>query len=453
MFSGLLDSLRIKSRHDLIYLFLFALFLRSIYFALMLTQLGFPGLLEASPDCINYISIAKGFPSILIQPDRMLYTFGAGYGFFLAVFFFIFGLSGVPVIIAQIILSSLSCVMLYKLARMLTGSYAVSMIAGVLAAISYTSISLSNVLLSDNVYFFFFLLSLILYLRALEKNNTGDFVFSGLLVGYCILTRSIGQFWIFTMIIIAAGAYLHKKKVDKQLSLTFWRYFRRPLISIALATGIVLIWIIRNWIVVGVPITSAASVIGAAKVASLTIERLENRPWGDVIGEWLAEFEETEGRPSATLEDSYVAFKRGIIKVVAAHPWEVTKTYLQFVWANIHDLNYLPRGHFPDYKGYAMYIEYKILKRFRVDSLLLILSLIGFIILIFRRQYYVALILGLVFFYYGLLGGFGPWQGSRYFYPGQISWAILCAISMVTIVQFVIKSCRSVLARKQSRAV
>ena len=88
-----------------------------------------------------------------------------------------------------------------------------------------------------------------------------------------------------------------------------------------------------------------------------------------------------------------------------------------------------------------------------MSNLSLILSLIGFIVLLFRRQYYVALILGLIFLYYGLLGGFGPWQGSRYFYPGQISWAILCSISLVTIVQFVIKSFKAILAKKQYHAI
>ena len=250
----------IEIRHDLIYLFLFAFFLRSIYFALMLTQIGSAGLFEVAPDCINYVNIARGFPSILFQPDRMLYTFGPGYGFFLSVFFLIFGQSGIPVLITQIILSSLSCVMMYKVARMLSGSYAVSIIAGIIAALSYTSISLSNIMLSDTVYFFFFLLSLILYLRALEKNNATDFVLSGLLVGYCILTRSIGQLWIIAMIVIAVAAYLHKKATDKQLLITFRRYFKGPLISIVIATGIVLLWIVRNWIIVGVPITASAAV-------------------------------------------------------------------------------------------------------------------------------------------------------------------------------------------------
>jgi 4-amino-4-deoxy-L-arabinose transferase-like glycosyltransferase len=454
MYSGLIDSLKkIKIRHDLIYLFLFALFLRSLYFALVLTQQGFAGLLTVTPDCINYVSVAKGMPSVIFKPDLMLYTFGPGYGFFLAVFFFIFGPSGVPVIIVQIILGSLSCLLMYKLARMLTGSYAVAMTAGILAAVSYTSISLASLILSDSLYFFLFLLSLILYLRALEKEDTKDFVLSGLLVGYCILTRSIGQFWIIVMIIIAIGAYLHKRKGAKQLPVTFWRYIKRPLISVALAAGILLIWIIRNWIVMGVPVASGASGLGPSKIAALTVERLEKRPWKEVISGWIAEFEAEEGHKKKTMGDNNEAIRRGITKVIEAHPWEVTKTYLQFLWANIHDLNYFPRSHFPDYKGYAMFVEYKILRRYYIDSLLLILSLIGMIILIFRRQYYVALILGLTFAYYGLLGGLAPWQGSRIFYPGQIGWAILNAISIVAIVRFIVKWYKSVFEKKQSHAV
>jgi len=448
MFQGLVDILKnIKIRHDLIYLFLFALFLRSIYFILVLTQLGVSGLLEATPDCVNYVHIAQGFPSILFQPDRMLYTFGPGYGLFLAPFFLIFGISGVPVIIFQIILSSLSCLMIYKLARMLRCTYIVSMTAGILAAISYTAISLSSLLLSGNVYFFFFLLSLILFLRAMEKDSARDYVLSGLIMGYCILTRSIGQFWIVAMIIIAAGTYLHRKKIDKQMSLTFWRYLKRPLISIILTSGIVLIWVIRNWIVVGVPITSAAAIVGTAKLTSLTIERLEDRPWGEIIGDWHKDFEETHGYPTQTLADSYQAYKTGILNIIAEHPGEVFKTYMKFTWANIHDLNYLPRNHFPDYKRYAVFIEYKILKRFYIDSLILILSLAGCIILLIRRQYYIATILSLIFIYYGLLGGFAPWQGSRLFYPGQIGWSILCSVSMVAILRFVSKRCKLLLGK------
>jgi len=454
MFSDIVESLKgARFRHDLLYLFLFALFLRSIYFVIMLTQIGSADLLSISPDCKNYVLIANGFPSILVQPDNMLYTFGPGYGFFIATSFFIFGQSGIPVIIMQILLSSLSCLLIYKLGKMLTGSYAVSLTAGIIAAVSYTSISLSNIILSDSVYFFFFLLSLILFLHALKKDNTNYFMLSGLLVGYSVLTRSIGQFWIIAMIAIAVAAYMQKKPTEKQLLLTFRRYFKRPLIGIAIAVGIVLFWVLRNWIVIGVPNTTSSSIGGVGKVAAITMERVKKNKMSEVNTKKYEHSEESEKHAPENIKDKNQTYPTEIREILFSYPSEFMKTYLQLVWGNVRDINYIPRIHFPDYKDTVMKFEYRFLKRFQINYMPLILSLIGLTILIFRHQYYAAFVLGLTFFYYVVLVGFGRWQGSRLFYPAQISWAVLSGISLVALVQLAGRALRSISGRKQSRVV
>ena len=59
----------------------------------------------------------------------------------------------------------------------------------------------------------------------------------------------------------------------------------------------------------------------------------------------------------------------------------------------------------------------------------------------------VAVIIGGLYAYYAVMIGFFRWQGSRYFFPGQIAWSILIAIVLVFAAGYVISGIRYLMAR------
>jgi len=148
---------QLLTRRDLWLLFLLAIALRFTMLLLSLQQIGAEKLLETSPDTINYVNAAKGILEGTAYYEKAILGFGPGYASFLALNFIIFGFGSTPVIVVQILLSGIACLMIYRLSMVLTRSYATSFIAALLAATSYTSISLSCLLLSDSLFYFLFL--------------------------------------------------------------------------------------------------------------------------------------------------------------------------------------------------------------------------------------------------------------------------------------------------------
>jgi hypothetical protein len=61
----------------------------------------------------------------------------------------------------------------------------------------------------------------------------------------------------------------------------------------------------------------------------------------------------------------------------------------------------------------------------------LILALVGTGILLVRRRIHLAMTVVVICMYYGFAGAFALDQGARIFYPAQIGWAILVAVTLV----------------------
>ena len=169
-------------------IFLLAAGLRFLLLDESISQIGAAKLLETPPDTNLYVNMAKDLLAGTRYFENGFFYFGFGYAVFLAFFFVIFGVKALPVLITQILLSSLACVMLYRLAMSLTKSRAVGVLTGILAAVSYTSISLACLALSDSIFFFVFLCGLVTYIKGLETGRWRYFIVTGFLVGAAVLT-------------------------------------------------------------------------------------------------------------------------------------------------------------------------------------------------------------------------------------------------------------------------
>lgn len=427
----------LMTRRDMVILFLLAVGLRLLLLIVSVDQIGTEKFLSTSPDTVNYVKMAVSLVKGTFTNEKGFFIFGPSYACFLVPFFFLFGVYAMPVILFQIVLSGVACILIFKFAMLLTRSYAVSMIAGLLAATSYTSISLSCVLLSDSSYFFFFLIGLVLFLKGLIDGGWKYFVLSGILTGFAILCRSIGQFWPLMMIIVALTVHFtaRKESLDKP-PLSFKRRMTGMLICIGIIVLLVSSWMIRNYFIHGIPTLAYTSSGGPANVAALTLSRLEDRPVKEIREGWLKQYQAENKIEKWTRENG---FRMNLVqsrRALRDHPWEMLKTYLGLVWINLNEINHFHRILLPKYNPNTVPWGHKIRDK-GWNKINFYLSMAGLLILLAARRFRAFIILGAVYFYYASMIGFTQWQGSRLFFPGQIAWAILIAVVLVSIYRLI----------------
>jgi len=422
-------------RGDLLAILILALLLRLTLLAASNDQVGTAKVLEDCWDCRAYINAALYLEGQAAGAGHYLFYYGPGYPYFLALINIFFNSHPVPLLVFNIALSALSCLLIYSLAIRLTESYPLAVIAALLSAISYTSIMLSCVIMSDTFYFFIFLSGLIIYLKGLSDWRWRWFILSGFLVGAAILTRSIGQFWPLVMIIIAA-VYIrgHRKSGP-----TPPRAISNMLVKVSVAVMIPIIilsaWMVRNYQVHGVFALAITSANGPASLAAQTIERLEGTPANQTMTGWVEEYKGATGRSSLALGEVFRVYSTRGWETLDTLKWEAAKTYFMILWENLNSINFLHRLLVPRC-GYFMFPVEIFIGDHYLNCLCFVLSMLGFLILLLRRKFQTALVLACVYGYYASMLGFYRWQYSRHFLPGQIAWAILIAIVIVSAGQF-----------------
>ncbi|MCK5126905.1 MAG: glycosyltransferase family 39 protein [candidate division Zixibacteria bacterium] len=429
------------SRHDLQYLFLFAFIFRFGYMMLMLGQVTSAEMLELAPDTIRYVNIGKGLISWEIIDEGAIAIFGPGYGVFLGTIFLFTGVTAIPVLLIQIIMSSLSCGLIYKFGKELTGSKAIGLIAGYLAAVSFTSISLANILLSDTLFFFLFIAGNLLFLRSFNSGKWSQIIASGVIIGCAILTRAIGQFWPVVMLVLPIffiPVFDRKERLIIRARL-YGKYAVAALISLLLMT----VWISRNYYYYDQPVFTLASAGGPANVAAITWAELENKTSGEIKSEWYKEYASSTGKDISLLINQYQLYSEKTQECLQEHPLGMLKTYWNLVWDNVTAVNELYRAQLPLYKFSIMNTMYW----YRGESYNLahiVFSIIGMIILVLTQRWRVLVFLGVIFFYFAVLIGFTQWQGSRLFYPALLAEVVLFATAIVFIWQ-ILKSVRKLI--------
>ena len=425
------------SIHRPTYIFITALFIRMVYLLLVVNQIGFDGLMTALPDTINYLKVADDFLNGTNYGENYILIFGPGYASFLAAILFISGKTSILIVLIQVVLSSLSCVLIYNLALRLTDSSKTALIASILAILSGTSISLSVVVLSDTLYFFMFLLGLSLYIKALEKTYWRLFICSGILIGSAILIRSIGQLFPLAMFIFALPFICKKATFGSGIRIHFNKNLTIKVISgICIVLLIQGVWIVRNYKVHDIAILTSAGHGGIGNVAAFALEKIEGRNYREIRDEWHIMYKDQHNLKVLSPKESRNIDTAESKKIIKEHPWEVLGAYFSLTWENLMAVNTLNRILFPELKAEMIKFEY-FWRKEPVKHSCFILSMIGLITLLCKRKYKIALILGIVYFYCASTIGFTRWQGSRLFFPGQIAWSILIGYLSATTINFI----------------
>lgn len=413
-----------KWRWDLVGLFCLALFTRA---AMLWTAVGFSGLgsfFSATPDTVNYMRAARALLAHSDSAENILFMFGPGFPAYLSALLRVFGESPLPILLAQIILSSVTCLLVYRLCRQILEDYTVSIVAGMIAALSLTSVSLSCVILSDTLYLLLFLLSLVLYFDALRRGSWIRFITSGLLLGIAVLTRTIGQFWPIPLLIITA-LLLRSNSVDGRLSASEKRKrMVQAIICVSISLAIMFSWAARNYRVHGIPTLAMTSAGGPANVAALTLEAQTGVPYREIGDTWYKEKVAEEGRSALSLAEHYHLMRSKTLEVMRKSPIQMFSVYTKVVWENLKAREELHLGILPPHvHPWANYLN--------TANRPFIFAVFGFLALLVLRRFRPAAILGLIYLYYASMIGFTKWQGSRLFYPGLAAEAVLGAVALV----------------------
>ena len=104
-----------------------------------------------------------------------------GYPAFLAAILWAFWGSVLAVVLVQILVDSLSCVLVYKLGEMLGQGN--GFLSGILACLNLGMITYSHFVLNDSLFLFFFVLFLVGFVRYLRKPGWEGSVLLGMVLG------------------------------------------------------------------------------------------------------------------------------------------------------------------------------------------------------------------------------------------------------------------------------
>ncbi len=420
------------TRLDLQYLFFIALLLRFGYFMLTLGHHTPATIPDLMPDSGHYWALGKDLAHLTINDHLAALVFGPGYSAYLAGFIALFGASVLPPLLIQIILGSVSCLLVYKIARYATDSYPISMIAGYVAALSFTGIALSTSLISDSLFFFLFLLATLFFLRGLRNFRRRDYILAGIFLAGAILTRGVGQFWPFALIVFSLFAHGINRGIF--FGISFKRGVVLSLITPAIAIAIVSVWVIRNGIVYDYPAVSGAGAHGAGKVVIAVASKVEDKPGDEILTRWIDDYKAKHNRDEVSRGEIFKIYTSQTIHYAITHPGAFMGVYIHNTGANTLALNDLYRTHIPRYfNPISRYMT--AYRSVYLHALHLAMVTLALIITLFRRKWFVAGFIVLVYGYFMLFMGLGSAQGSRLFYPAQLGWAIAFGIVITYVVE------------------
>ncbi|MCK4607777.1 MAG: glycosyltransferase family 39 protein [candidate division Zixibacteria bacterium] len=382
-----------------------------------------------APDTRVYLAISEHILSTNALGREFLFWIGPGYGLILAGVESLFGSNHLYACGLNMLLGSLAAVAVYLLAYQLTDSKSVALIAGLIAALSPTSLSLSCNILTDQPYYTFHAFALLLYTLGLSTSKGRWFVAAGLMAGCAAYIRALGQLWPLAFFLIPILLPSRDRTLSKS------RLSRMAMAKkVALTSGIALImilgWATRNYVTEGVFVFGGNGPIAARwyVAARAVVNSTNETDITQVQRQWSEEDQLYYSDRTPTTAQKYTRFKDQFMQFASEHPRWVVKAFFQNVAENMKSANYFARDQVPVLS--SLWWTLIVATERWSSHAIAVISLIGLMIMVFHRRYYAALLLGGGFVYVTLVIGFSLWQGSRLHYPAEISWSILLAYTI-----------------------
>jgi len=405
-----------------------ALVLRLVYLYLALDNLGMEKLWNYANDTNFYWGIARlFFDEKSFVGSYGLFLVGPGYGLILAGIQVVFGTNPISPILLNILLGTLAPVVIYLLAYQLLGLRPVAFMAGLISAVSWTSISMSCHILTDQPYFTIQAVSILLFVLGLKTGRCKWFLLAGLVGGVAAYIRAIGLAW--PLIFLFVAAVMPRRVVFTTRLMSIKRTAITALIIILMAFP----WMVRNYAVHDV--FTFGSNGGMALCTRLVAQTYAVNKGEYTIMEYREMWEQDEGYISEEMGQGYKKAMARVKEAAVNHPdW-----MLAAMWNNI-EKNIRARNYYVLHQisvGHSV-IE-TINRRFYHwgGYVLLALTLAGLLILAIERKHLALLILGCTYGFYTLITGFSYWQGSRLHYPAEMAWSILVGYVVYAIAKWI----------------
>lgn len=410
-------------------IFTSALVVRILALLLGADHHGLEQMFSLTPDSVNYLTAAKTLLSGgYLAHQKELFYFPIGYSGLVAANLFIAGNNPLPLLLLQVLLSAATCLIVYSLTQLLGLTVRLGITAGLLMSFSITSIALSTLVLSDTVYTFAFATSLWLTVKAASTKNARWLYASGAVCGAAILVRPVGKYWPLALALIAAGIWWidRFRGIDKP---PWGNALSRGTIAMVLVAFLLpLTWVVRNDYVHGLPVLAITTISAPATVAAKTMGNLENRDYRLVQEDWERQYITSHLHDSDLLEGLCRQAQLNSQEVIDNHPVEFVKVYAAWSWENVNEPDYLLPVVIPALGDIAG----KITGYLRAHGLLKLrfyLAVTGLLILVVGRCWKVATVLSVAYAYCAITIGAFPYQGSRYFLPGQVvGWILVATI-------------------------
>jgi 4-amino-4-deoxy-L-arabinose transferase-like glycosyltransferase len=404
---------------DLAAITLLALCVRITYLVAALQSQDLVSVAKVASDSHVYTQLAEHWRSGLAVEERFLLVAGPGYPALLAGLAGIFGSGLWPPVILNLLLGALAPVAVYLLAASLLASRTVAVVSGLLVALSFTGLSMSTSLLTDQPFYTLHAFGLLVFLRGLQSGRTRWFVVAGVLSTVATAIRPLGQLWPAVMLLLALGWVLKSQPPRN------WRLLARSLWSPALMLAFLLAWSIHNEARHGIftVTTNGVRATWAYLAATAVADHTPGGNFDSVRTAWSQDVH----RPAAGLPPSeaeiHRRMKSRVLDVLREHPRWLLESFAVIVWRNLRASNHFAEAQVPQWK--PIWSTVRNLSHDWINPLLLVASVLALASMLLARQWLSALLLGLTYAYFTLMAGFSFWQGSRLHFPAEMAWSIL----------------------------
>ncbi len=406
-------------------IFVVALALRLVFMMAMIGDLGGDHLTDKYPDPIKYIRAGDYLFGGDAEGKIDLYLVGPGYPFLLGLSKLIIGPIYWPIILLQIVLSAVSCVLIFRLTKILLDNKCIAFMAGSLLAISMTSITLANAIASETLFFFLMVLTLYLFFKYLPDRRWRPVILAGVVGGLTVLTRSVFMLYPMLLIVFAFVLTGFKGLAEKKRTILNAIVFAAIIIAISAS------WGLRNYEKHGTFTISATGLLAAKTylTSKVLVEGERQKPERTVVirdsvfRAALHDFENNRYRENGQESVDYIfaTFKR--------FPALFIKQYFRVVLYNVTAVSSLQNILIPSWKkAFDDFDEY--IHRGYDEPAYIVLALIGFAVL-WRKNRRIAAILLLNVLYFAFLSGVTFGQGSRIFYPALATESILVGTGLI----------------------
>ena len=294
-------------------------------------------ILDYNPDSPDYYNLtinlldhgefSRSEPPHLIPDNLRTPT----YPIFVAFIFFLCGRNLVAIAIAQIIIASLTTVLVYLLGRELYQDKA-GRLAAVLFAIDLTALIYAHSLLTETLFVFLFTLSILLLAKYFQNLRTVWLVSSAITMGLAALCRPIAlYFWLFATILFWLRFHLTVK---------FLRFY---VLFVGVFFLLITPWIVRNYYTFGVANFTSAQGVNLLLVNAAFLEA-DRLGISQQEAEAMLEYEALQNSPPNLneAEQAQIFQKLGLQRILRS-PFRYIKVHLIGIFTtlvdnNVHDL-------------------------------------------------------------------------------------------------------------------